>query len=155
MMTHRHLRVRRDEQGAFLIIWALHVVAMLMMVAIVIDLGQGRNARRFNQQIADFAALAAGNTLESTGDGEQACRDAFAAIRSNVLLPSGSPNCNPMTSRCTSTTPVREVTFDADEWQISLVHPVPDSDPEMNDPRRADVERDGDPCDRFKVRIER
>jgi hypothetical protein len=155
-MTSRHcLRVERDEGGAFLIVWALLIIALMMMVAIVIDLGQARNTHRYNQQIADFAALSAGNTLEATGSGQQACLDAFASIRSNADLPSGSPNCNPMAARCSATTPTRTVAFNSGEWSVTFVHPVPSTDDVMNDPRRADAERDGDPCERFKVRVER
>ena len=158
-MTGRILRVprptRRDERGAFLVVWALVIVAVLIMVAIVVDLGQARSTRRLDQQLADFAALAAGNTLESTGSGEAACLDAFASIRANSPdLPSGSPNCNPMADRCTATTSSRTVTWSSGEYSVAFTHPVNATDPVMDDDLRENAERDGDRCDRFKVTVQ-
>jgi len=59
------LTVRRadDERGAFIVLWALLITALLIMVAIVIDLGNARSVRRSDQSVADFSALAAGDNL--------------------------------------------------------------------------------------------
>ncbi len=53
----------RDERGAFLVLAALLLVAMLTMAAIAIDLANGRQQRRQSQATADAAALAAAQDL--------------------------------------------------------------------------------------------
>ena len=59
-------RPDRDERGAFLVLWALLIVAMLVMVGIVVDLGSYREERRDNRRAADAAAAAGAIDLGST-----------------------------------------------------------------------------------------
>src|SRR5207302_10280336 len=89
--TSRVHRCRGDE-GTFIVVWALLLVGLLTMVAIVIDLGDARATRRTDQTTADFSSLAAGDNLLTNLP--QACADAWAYIRQNVSdLPSvaGTP----------------------------------------------------------------
>jgi hypothetical protein len=54
---------RRDERGAFLVMAALVLTAMMAMAAIAIDLANARQERRQSQASSDAAALAAAQDL--------------------------------------------------------------------------------------------
>lgn len=54
---------RRDERGAFVVLAAVTMVAMLAMAAVAIDLSNARQQRRLSQASADAAALAAAQDL--------------------------------------------------------------------------------------------
>src|SRR5947209_2094825 len=75
------LRPRRaeGENGSFIVLWALLIVGLMTMVAIVVDLGDARATRRNDQSSADFAALAAGDNLLTKSP--QACADAWSYIQ--------------------------------------------------------------------------
>jgi hypothetical protein len=69
------LRPRHEaaERGAVIVLMALSIVMLLTMVAIVVDLGNGRQVRRGAQNAADSAALAAVQDIGS-GDPEATAR---------------------------------------------------------------------------------
>src|SRR5205085_471651 len=77
------LTVRRGdgERGAFIVLWAVMLVGIMTMVAMVIDLGDARNIRRSDQSVADFAALAAADNLGTPAVG---CADAFKYVKANL-----------------------------------------------------------------------
>ncbi|UDY35130.1 pilus assembly protein TadG-related protein [Dermatobacter hominis] len=62
-LRRRTLGRTRDERGAFLIIAALLLVAMLTVTAIAVDLANARQQKRQAQATADAAALAAAQDL--------------------------------------------------------------------------------------------
>jgi Flp pilus assembly protein TadG len=65
------LRVRRtrdDERGVIAVMFALLLVVMLGMLALVVDLGNARQQRRAAQAGADAATLAGGEAIESGMD---------------------------------------------------------------------------------------
>ncbi len=66
-VVHRARRARAarrpNERGAFLVLAALLLVAMLAMAAIAVDLANGRQQRRQSQATADAAALAGAQDL--------------------------------------------------------------------------------------------
>ncbi len=53
----------RDEHGAVAILVAIFSVALFVLAALVVDLGQARDTRRNSQNAADAAALAGANVL--------------------------------------------------------------------------------------------
>ena len=145
------------ERGAFIVLWALLVVAILIMVAVVIDLGNARAVRRSDQSIADFAALAAGENL---GNNVPAARaDALNYIQANVpglSSGAGSP-CNqtgsgglpfPTTCNDLTTGPQDFPATGSSPYTITFRFPVSDTD--IANPRFSSS-KDGTPCSRFKV----
>jgi hypothetical protein len=62
-LVHVRRRPGRGERGAFLVIAALMMVAMLAVAAIAVDLANGRQQRRQSQATADAAALAGAQDL--------------------------------------------------------------------------------------------
>ena len=55
----------RDERGVIAVMFALLLVLMLGIMALVVDLGNARQQRRTAQASADAAALAGGEAIES------------------------------------------------------------------------------------------
>lgn len=150
-----------DEDGAFLILWALLLVALVVMVAIVVDLGQVRSVRRRNQSIADFAALAAAPELAARQP-QQACGAAFEYLRMNTPdLPSGASmaglgGCAALPASCGSSTPASEaVATDSGRYTISIRWPVPASDLVSTRFTGPGAEDGADPCARLRVTVSR
>ena len=54
-----------DDRGVVIILTALAMSSLLIIAAIVIDLGYLRGSARSDQSIADLAALAGGDDLEN------------------------------------------------------------------------------------------
>jgi hypothetical protein len=127
-----------DETGAYAILFAILIVAILSIAAVAVDLSSQMAYAGDNRSRADFAALAAGSKLP--GDPLGACNEAWKFIRANTRdLPatavspcaSGVPQAfNPV---CTATTPavVYQATNTGPTYQISITYPVPNSDPSM------------------------
>ena len=59
-------RAARDEDGLVAVIAALMAVVLLVMAALVVDLGLARDTRRQSQNAADASSLAAANVLYPT-----------------------------------------------------------------------------------------
>src|SRR5947199_169757 len=91
-------RTRRavDERGVTMIIFGFIIVALLIIVAIVIDLGNARQQKRQLQNSADAAALAGANDINVTGG--DPCRVATTYAFNNMQLG------NPSNTNCTQTT---------------------------------------------------
>ena len=177
--TKRVARTQRDERGAFIVMWALLLVAILTMVAIVVDLGQQRSLRRDSQRIADLAALAAGPELSGSRpsglsvapfvtDARAACRDAIRYVRSNAPeLDAATLNsfpCNSLPSAGTCVNPGGSLPATAElrpsvtsgDWVVTVVYPVTDAT--MNAAARGGqtlTTEDGNPCGRMQVNITR
>lgn len=157
-MIRRVPHQARDERGAFLIIWALLAIALFAMVAIVIDLGQLRTARRDNQATADLAALAAGQNL-GNGLPRQACNDAWSYLKSNVpdLPTSATSPCGTVPTACPSPVPAlasRTYTTTAAPYIVTITYPVTDAD--IADPKFGGVgTNDGQVCQRMQVSVRR
>lgn len=155
---------RRDERGAYLVLWALLLVALLTMVAIVVDLGHARQNRRQAQSVADFAALAAGQNFSTASGGRDpvsACRDAIRYINENIAdLPAAidpvafCSQSGADVSQTTCTDPANPLTQAAPtttsgDYTISVHYPVPDS--EIADSRTGVRSNDGTACERLRV----
>ena len=65
MIGHHHpvVRARTDERGVTIVLLALALVAVVFIVAVVVDLGYTRGGASFDQSSADLAALAGGSSL--------------------------------------------------------------------------------------------
>lgn len=168
MIVNRFQAARRggDEAGAYLILWALLLVALLTMVAIVIDLGQTRANKRVNQSVADMAAFAAGPNLAPDSGGAthvpQACKDALTYVKANAPgFPQGPginmdlgcdslPTCVVGSEPATSTT----ISHDFNEYTVKISYPV--SAAEIQDTRFASNSGANDgssSCERLKVTV--
>lgn len=77
----------RDDRGVVLVVTALVVIALLTIVALVVDLGHAKQLRREVQGAADSAALAAGQVLADGGNLAEAAASArrYAALSSDGL----------------------------------------------------------------------
>ena len=151
-------RPRRDD-GVVLAIVALSMVALLLIVAIVIDLGYTRSDRRGGQLAADNAATSSGLTLSESENGQQACDAAFAYLEATleVTFTPGDP--------CSTVEPCNEsaasdvvVTRVADPYTVEIHHPVVDSSPLMDSTSTIGAAGiaagdDGSPCTRIGIRI--
>jgi hypothetical protein len=156
---------RRDERGAFIVIWAVLITALMIMVAIVIDLGQMRSARRSVQSAADISLLAGGGSFSTPVglDPMSACQDTIRYLNQDLpslpasLDPIGFCNqsgkelnktiCNPP-----FTSPVAAPSTTTGPYRIEVRYPVYDSDiVDASGPRSTD----GDKCERMQLNITR
>ncbi|MGK2949474.1 MAG: pilus assembly protein TadG-related protein, partial [Acidimicrobiales bacterium] len=154
MASDRRLRSARDDRGVVVVLVAAVMGAILVMVALVLDLGGARRDREVDQIAADAAALAAVGDLGDGGaDASSACEAAWSLVSGN--LPAGAtvsePSCETFDAVCSPTT-AREVVVTSGEHRITFTHPVPDGHDLLagQDPGALD----GPPCDRFGVRVE-
>jgi hypothetical protein len=83
---------RTAERGQVLVIFALALIALLAATAVAVDIGRFYSERRFLQNSADAAALAAANALIRGASVADAEADARAILARNF---SGSPNGAP------------------------------------------------------------
>lgn len=151
-------RWARDERGTYLVIWALLMVAIFTMVAIVIDLGQLRETRRQVQSTADLAALAAGPNIAKNNP-HGACVDAVTYMRTNAPdMPALSNPCAGLPTTvagCSNTSP-SPTTWSAAAAPYSLTVTWPVTNTAIADAHFSSTgERDGQPCDRVMVSIAR
>lgn len=150
-----------DEHGAFMVLYALLVVAMFTMAAIVVDLSALREDKRRSRSVADAAATAGAARLTSSIGGPiVACTEAWAYAASNfdVTPAPASPCSGVFSSSCSATTPLT-ATGTIDGRIITITIPVVDSSPLM----KASVSGggvtqvasgiDGSPCSRIAVDI--
>lgn len=169
-MTRSYQRSERDERGAFMVLWAVLVVALLVMLAIVVDLGQVRSDRRANQSLADYAALAAGLKLSGRNlpvparDPQGACQGALESLKRNgPNLPSStSIPCSTLPAVCVNpssspptagTAPVTIQSTGSGDYRIEIEYPVAPS--RIADSRFSGAvgANDGLPCSRMRVSV--
>src|SRR3954463_5576584 len=79
-------RAARDERGSVIVLWTLLLTALLVMVAMAVDLGHLRSVRRTNQTVADLSALAGGEALSSLSGlhPRAACQNAVDYVNRNA-----------------------------------------------------------------------
>jgi hypothetical protein len=87
----RCVRASGDERGTVLILVAAAMSAVLGISAMVMDLELRRISARHQQAVADFAALAAGDDLDT--DPVAACRGAIEYVNANI---SDAPDLDPV-----------------------------------------------------------
>jgi Flp pilus assembly protein TadG len=145
-------------RGAVLVFFALLLVGMLAVGAMVIDLGALRARAGKNQSIADLAALAAGDKL-SVGDYTGACRDAVTYLKANAPALAAlsadamcaQPGNDVSKTMCTTPAGVAQVrpSQTVANYTVTIHFPVPDS--ELADSRSGPGIDDGSPCERMRV----
>lgn len=151
---------QRNERGAFIVMWALLVVVLIVMVAIVVDLGRLRATNRNAQSVSDLAALAAGPYLaKRPADPVEACNAAVRYVRQNLtdFPAAASLPCSDLAqSNCVAggtvagAIPVDSGTSAA-PYLLTIRYPLPTGDTDLGSQRSAD----GESCERMSVRLER
>lgn len=158
-LTRLIQRAKEGERGAYAVLFAILLVAIFAMVALVVDLGQARAERRFDQSVTDLAALAASQALaEEFPNPREACELAWEYLKNNVPdLPAGaSMPCTSFPLTCSNTllpatTPRYDATGEDPPYVVYFGYPVVNSDPYLGSPRS----QDGSPCDRLLVSLQR
>ncbi|MEO6989840.1 MAG: hypothetical protein ABI239_14480 [Aquihabitans sp.] len=145
---------RTNERGVVLVMTSLAMVALLVIVALVIDLGYTRGGAGFRQSNADLAALAGGNNLVK-GNYRKACEDVVSYVNINADI---QPAINPVTfcqtipaSCINSSTPQTVRSTTSGRYDLTVKFPVPDA--QIADPTFGAGKVDGTPCERMQVSL--
>lgn len=161
-------RERGDERGAILVLSALLITALLVIVAIVIDLGATRSDRRGGQLAVDNAAAAAGQALADPAAGSvEACTESIAYLEATVesaFTITSARTCADFATACTaagvvvSSDPVT-ATASNDRYSVTIQYPVIDTSPLLartSTVGAADMSitpADGTPCQRLGIQL--
>ena len=167
MIRRRVVPRTENERGAVIVLFTMALIALLVLSAIVVDLGLLRAERRQSQSSADLAALSAGawlsghNATTAMSRPRSACEAVLDAARANLEnLPSGAAiNCSALplqgvSPSCTgSTTPVTVTATGTAPYTLRVTYPVPSSlisEPAFSGGVGVD---DGGQCERMQVTI--
>jgi Flp pilus assembly protein TadG len=153
---------RRDERGVALVIVAMSMVMILIIAALVIDVGRMRERGQSMQTAADLAALAAASGLRNSNVAA-ACQAAVNYFNTNTITSSGSfitPSnfCSQSGNDVTTTTCSGGTLAEAkpsatvNGVTISVHYPVPDSEITSSGVVGARP-NDGTACQRLRVVI--
>lgn len=165
-MLPRRGRLHHEEHGAVAITTAILLAALVLMAAIVVDIGMLRVDHRDSQTVVDMAVTAGAMEL-STGDNRiAACNAAWAYLINNLdEVPDDEPQPAPpddcagvFAGPCDHL--VSEPPFVASlaggTIEVEIRMPVLDGDTWMQEHRQTlDPDRDGGPCERISVEIRR
>lgn len=167
----RRLR-SQDDAGAYAILYALLIIVLVGIAALVIDISLLREDRRQNRSAADAAVVAAAANLDTasgTANPYQACVDAWSYLVTD--LPATAPLDNgcsrfPTTVTTCPSTPVAYPPVGANpNFSIVITWPVPDTSTLLSTPdvrpadaatvqQALDTDVDGaDPCARIAVSV--
>lgn len=127
---------------------------IVVLVALVLDLGGARRDRDADQVAADAMALAGASGLGAAPrTADAACQAAWDYVAVNLPTAVGAPapSCSSFATACVPTT-ARQVTATMGAYRVTFTHPVPDGSPLLEG--QDAVTLDGPPCDRFGVRVE-
>jgi Flp pilus assembly protein TadG len=164
-------RSRRDDTGAYAVLYAVLVTLLCMIVAIVVDLGMLRTDRRSEKSASDNAAVAGAfyiNLLDPNSPAD-ACFNAFDYVRANLTDDGNTfvrPNCAVLNGACTpdvaglAGSPERHATGTAGRYIVAITYPVSDNSVLMHadvapgtGPQILDLARDGNSCQRIAVEV--
>ncbi|MGI8793405.1 MAG: hypothetical protein ACR2H3_09540 [Acidimicrobiales bacterium] len=163
----RRVRVRPDDDGAYLVLYALLAVVIFSMGAIVLDLATLRQDRSGDRLAADLAVTAGAARLDATNPSTPAiaCQDAWEYFLANIpasATPVSPPDC-PLSFPplpCTSASPAATAVGTAGPFRFEVTTPVPDASTLMKGevlggdrPQGVDPGIDGTQCDRLAVRV--
>jgi Flp pilus assembly protein TadG len=156
----KHSSRRRDERGVALVLIAMSMVTLLIIAALVIDVGRMRSRGQSMQSAADLSALAAAAGLRNSDVGA-ACQAAVNYFNSNVSTSSSitaSTFCAQSGNDVTTTTCSGGTLGEAkpsatvNGITLSIHYPVPAS--EITSPGIVGARsNDGTPCQRLSVLI--
>ena len=151
-----HLSSRTGDRGAVLVLTALAITALLLIVAIVIDLGATRSDRRDAQGAVDNAAAAAGKTMVESG-AVKACETAIIYLQQSLDQTFSGHNC----STFSSCPPGGVVSASTAGYRIRLHYPVQNGSPLLGRPGTIGArttpfvgDRPGDPCKRIGIELD-
>lgn len=167
------MRRPRGDDGAYAILYALLLLTVLGLAALVIDLGMLRQNRRETRLAADAAAVAGAgqlDTISGAANPRQACLDAWSYLGTNLdFVVPGNTGCDifptVVTSCPASTDPVPAIGT-VEEFTIAITWPVPDASTLLTAPnvtaaggvsatQEVDPLVDGeDPCARIAVQVQ-
>lgn len=144
----------RDDSGVVIVLVAAALGALLVMVALVIDLAGARRDRDADQLAADAMALAGAQGMAgATNTGTAACQAAWSYMVVN--LPSAetapAPSCTPFATACVATS-ARQVQATVGSYRVTITHPVPNNSSLLQG--RAVGALDGSPCQRVGIRVQ-
>lgn len=153
-------RLRRDERGTFLVIFALCLTVLVLIIALVIDLGFTRSDRRNGQLGVDNAAATAAQTFAETSDAQAACADAFSIVAVSLDVPAFSgQDCTAFAAACNDAT-ARSTVGTSGQFRLTVHHPVIGTSALLaktstigNGGVTATAD-DGNPCQRLGVELE-
>jgi Flp pilus assembly protein TadG len=101
----RRGRAANDESGQVLVLAALGMVMMLVMVALVVDIGKAYLVQRQLQAGVDAAALAGAQYLPDPTDATQAANDYGPSAGAKNAVDVGSDVTTTVTMRCVTSAP--------------------------------------------------
>ena len=143
-----------NERGAVLLIGAAAMTAIIIVAALVVDLGLVRADRVQNRSTADTIATAGALGLRE-GGGVAGCESALG-YAGELLGPSGL-SCTGFASSCNSSTAPATTAATVGGLTVTLTYPVANSS-ELMTPTSGGRQNlsimDGDQCERFGVVIE-
>ena len=142
-----------DDRGVVLVLVAAAMGTILVLVALVLDLGGARRDREADQVAADAMALAAVADLGgSARSAERACHSAWDYLVVNLptAATAPSPSCSTFATTCNATT-ARQIETTIGPYRVTFTHPVPADHTLLQGQSAAAL--DGTACDRFGVRV--
>lgn len=178
---NRLTRVRASrDQGAYAVLYAMLVVALVGTASIVVDLATMREGRTMTRSAADSAATAAAAKLNGADPVQsnplEACKAAWLYLRTTLItLPNGSASCTSagfptqaqiqaspcVDSGATATAP-KVASYQNSTWTVRITWPVaagstlmtkPDTAP-AHTSQNADLDFDGaSQCARIAVEV--
>lgn len=157
MRLERASTTRRNEDGVFLVLYALMLVAIFAMVAIVLDLSAVRNGRRISRSAADAAATA--GALDLGLGPKAACETAmdYAARNLGGFNVPGAP-CVSIPTICDGSTVATQM--DVGDYRVFFRNAVWNTDAMMKaDTPGGDINQsstlaiEGEPCKRVGISI--
>lgn len=150
----------RGERGAFLIVFALCLSVLVLVIALVIDLGFTRVDRRNGQLAVDNAVSSAAKTFSETGSPQAACLDAFDIASSTLDVPAfAGQDCTALPLACNSLTAEVSTSGVSGSYTATVIYPVADSSPLMvrtstiDNAGVAGSSDDGLACDRIGLQL--
>lgn len=161
----------RGDRGASFVLFTILMVPVLILTAIVVDLGLGKVTRSHLKAATDMAAIAAGFFLAGDGSAspvsnpQLACGAALASLKTNLgdlpssasLSPSCSQNFPANALNCSNDQPEKQTSvYDSPPYRVTIEYPVPAAD--LADGRFVDGVGTDDglsPCARMRVSVTR
>jgi hypothetical protein len=154
-------RPRREQRGAALITVALCMVVLMLIIAIVIDLGATRSDRRAGQAAIDAAVASAGKTFAESSIGP-ACLAGLGYLQATLdsgpfVFTSGS--CSTFTSTMCADASPQSAVAKIGPYEVTIEHPVIDTSPIMQGASVIGggaiplVANDIGPCDRIGMKL--
>ena len=146
---------RDDDSGVVIILMALALTSLLIITAIVIDIGFMRGGARADQSIADLATLAGGEDLENERyvDACEAMIDYLNRNAKDMPAIDAGDFCVDMGDTECTDGPLEQAapTTTSGKYTVTIEFPVPD-EPGAYPALGAGID-DGPPCDRMRLTL--